>query len=276
MPRTQLLDDHSLLRGGWPGIFAAAASILAAIYCYQLFYVGLDNDAAFHLAYGIAGFLLIIFLAFYKVRKSIYRTRLGTLQSWMQAHTYIGILGAALIGLHTGFSAGGPFSFLLLALFLFTAISGAAGTIVYNTIPISVNKYGRGILPLEEMEIKLKGYLAEADKSVENAQGDFRKLYDNKIRPLFRHKGPRWIYLLTEERAILKKYKDLFEGFKKSTPPQNVYDISMLGALAAEKEKLAFMWVKLKMLRVWLNFHMPLSFAMITGTIAHIIAVLYF
>lgn len=276
MPRTQILDDHSSLRGGWPGVFALIGCILAVIYCYRLFYASLDIDAVFDFAYGIIGFVLIIFLAFYKVRKSIYRTKLGTLQTWMQAHIYIGIISTVLVAMHAGFRAGGIFSALLLTLFLLTVFSGIAGAMIYNTIPVSVNKYGRGVLPLEEMEGKIAGYLGEADKSVEHAHDDFKKLYREKIRALFVHKGAKWSYLLSEERTILKKQKALFEKFKKMAPPQNIYDISMLNTLSMEKEKLAFMWIKLKMLRVWLNFHMPLSFAMITAAIAHIITVFYF
>jgi hypothetical protein len=276
MSRAQILDDRSTLRSGWPAIFALIASLLSVSFFFRIFYSSPDGGADFDLAYGIMGFSLIVFLAFYKLRKSIYRIRLGTLQSWLQAHIYIGIISVALIAMHAGSGMGGGFSVFLLALFSLVILSGIMGSMIYKIIPVSVNKYGRGTLPLAEMERKIASYLDEADKHVDNEHKEFALLYFETIRPLFVHKGVKWGYLLKEERTILEKQKKLFESFKLKAPPQNVYDITVLGSIAMEKERLTFMWVKLKALRVWLNFHMPLTFAMMTATAVHIISILYF
>jgi hypothetical protein len=272
----QILDDFSALRSGWPAVFTAITGLLAAGYCFRLFFYSTDGGAVFDLACGIAGFCMIVFLAFYKLRKSVYRIRLGTMQSWMQAHINIGILCAVLVMMHVGFKMAGPFSLFLMALFLLVAFSGIVGAMIYNVIPVSVNKYARDTLPLTELEEKIAGYLNEADKSVEHTEEEFKSLYMKKIRPHFVHKGIRWTYLLAEERMLLKRQRDRFEKFKKIVPTQNVYDISVLALIAMEKEKLTFRWVKLRMLRGWLNFHMPLSFALIAAVITHMITIFYF
>jgi hypothetical protein len=271
----QILDDRSALRSGWPALFALIAGLLAVSYLFRLFYSSPGDSVDFDLAYGIMGFSMIVFLAFYKLRKNIYRIRLGTLQSWLQAHIYIGIISVPLIAMHAGSGSGG-FGLFLSALFSLVILSGITGSMIYKIIPVSVNKYGRGTLPLAEMEGKIAGYLDEADKHVDNEHKEFTLLYFETIRPLFVHKGVKWSYLLKEERTILEKQKKLFEGFKLMAPPQNVYDISVLGSIAVEKEKLTFMWVKLSALKFWLNFHMPLTFAMITAALVHIISIYYF
>jgi hypothetical protein len=276
MARSQILDDRSALRSGWPAIFALIAGLLTVSVFFRFYYYSADGGTGFELAYGIIGCSLIVFLSFYKLRKSVYRIRLGTLQSWFQAHIYIGIVSVALIAMHAGFEIGGFFSIFLLALFSLVIFSGIMGSIAYKIIPISVHKYGRGTLPLAEMEQKIANYLVEADKHVDASHKEFSLLYHEKIRPLFVHNGVKWSYLLKEERTILEEQKKLFESFKMKTPPQNVYDVTVLGSIAMEKERLTFMWVKLKALRVWLNFHMPLTFAMIAATAVHIISILYF
>jgi hypothetical protein len=274
MARAQILDDSSALRSRWPAIFALIMCVLAVSFYFRLFHHSPDGEP--DLAFGIAGFLLVVFLALYKLRKNIYTIRLGTLQGWLQAHIYIGIISVAIIAMHVGPRIGGAFSMLLLALFSLVILSGIIGLMIYKVIPVSVNKYGSGTLPLAEMEDKIAGYLNEADKLVDNTHTEFSLLYFETIRPLFVHKGVKWGYLLKEERTILENQKKLFEGFKTLTPPQNVYDISALGSLAVEKERLTFMWVKLCAMKAWLNFHMPLTFAMIAGTIVHIITIFYF
>jgi hypothetical protein len=276
MSRSQILDDRSALRSGWPAVFALIVGLLIASFFFRLFYSSPDGGADFDLAYGIIGVFLIIFLAFYKLRKNVYKIRLGTLQSWFQAHIYIGIISVALIAMHASSGVGGAFSVLLVALFSLVILSGIMGSMIYKFIPVSVNKYGSGTLPLAEMEEKIAGYLNEADKHVDNEHKEFAVLYHKTIRPLFVHKGVKWGYLLKEERAILENQKKLFASFKMMAPPQNVYDVSVLGSIAMEKERLMFTWVKLKALKAWLSFHMPLTFAMITATAVHIISILYF
>src|SRR5258708_40149466 len=44
------------------------------------------------IAYGVAGTLVILLLAFFGVRKRWYRSTFGTLEQWMQSHIYLGVL----------------------------------------------------------------------------------------------------------------------------------------------------------------------------------------
>ena len=276
MARAQILDDRSALRSGWPAVFALIIALLAVSFFFRIFLYSSDGGADFDLAYGIIGFSLIVFLSLYKLRKNIYTIKLGTLQIWLQGHVYIGITSVTLIAMHAGSGTGGAFSVFLLTLFSLVILSGIMGAMIYKIIPVSVNKYGRGTLPLAEMEEKIADYLNEADKHVDNTHKEFTALYMKTIRPLFVHKGVKWGYLLKEERTIMEKQRKLFDSFKMLAPPQNVYDVSVLASIALEKEKLTFMWVKLRALKVWLNFHMPLTFAMITATVVHVISVFYF
>src|SRR3954447_9814062 len=52
--------------------------------------------------FGIAGFLLFLFLAFYGLRRTAYRSRLGALPWWYRAHLLLGLVALTLLACHSG------------------------------------------------------------------------------------------------------------------------------------------------------------------------------
>src|ERR1043166_8532450 len=54
------------------------------------------------LIYGVAGYLLILLLAFFGIRKRWYRSRFGTLEQWLQSHIWLGVLVMIILLFHTG------------------------------------------------------------------------------------------------------------------------------------------------------------------------------
>ena len=67
-----------------------------------------------------------------------------------------------------------------------------------------------------------------------------------------------------EERELINKRKSMMEIYKNMLSGQDIYDLNILSSVLVEKEKLAFMWTKIKVLKAWLNFHIPLTSAMLT------------
>jgi hypothetical protein len=79
-----------------------------------------------------------------------------------------------------------------------------------------------------------------------------------------------------EERELLDKRRNMIERYKDSVPVQDTHDLNALSSILVEKEKRSFMWTKLKIIRAWLTLHMPLTLALLTATVIHIVSIIYF
>ena len=87
------------------------------------------------LVYGILAVLAIIVLMTFAARKRAYRSTWGTLEGWMQAHIYIGLLAAVAVLLHTGFHFRDRVAVAAFAVLLAVVLSGVVGVLLYSVVP---------------------------------------------------------------------------------------------------------------------------------------------
>lgn len=228
------------------------------------------------MSYGIIYFAAVIFLAVYALRKRSYSYRAGTRQDWLQAHVYIGILSAVLLFMHMGIKPTGTFSIFMSILFFLVIISGITGSLIYSRVPLSLTKYGRTVKSEEEIAASISGCLEEADTLVSGMSGEFQKLYHRKIRPFMAAGKTKWFYLLMTERELLDNRRKVIEQCKSLVHGHDMSDLNVLSSILIEKEKLSFMQAKLKLQNAWLNFHMPLTMALLAASAVHIVTILYY
>jgi len=267
---------ESKLRSKWPLLFSAVLTLIFVSYYFYTQCTDPSDRATFKLVYGILGITAVFFLSLYIIRKNIYRYRLGSTQTWLQAHIYIGIISLVLIFVHSGFNITGTFSIFLLVLFLLVIISGIIGSLIYNITPLSLTKYGRDVKPKDEVVNIMENYLKEADRLVSNTSDEFREIYQKRIRPFFQSKRTKWGYLFMEEKELIDKRRKMVESCKNMVPGQDIYDLNILSSILVEKAKLSFMWAKTKMQGAWLNFHVPLTSAMLAAAVIHIWSIIYY
>lgn len=264
------------LRSRWPFLFSTTLVLLFVSYYFYAQFSSTSDRVIFIMVYGILSIASVIFLALYIIRKNTYRYRLGSTQSWLQAHIYIGIISLVLVLMHSGFNLTGTFNIFLFVLFVLVIISGIVGSLIYNITPLSLMKFGREIMPEDEIINNMEKYLKEADRLVLNTSGEFREMYQKTIRPFFQSKRTKWEYLFMEERELISKRRNMVERYKGMVSKQDIYDLNILCAVLIEKERLSFMWTKTKMQRAWLNFHTPLTSAMLAAAVIHILSIIYY
>jgi len=269
-------SEASVIRPKWPVIFSGLMAVALGAGFYYLGQGKVHAGSPGGLAYGIAGFAAILFPAAYRVRRTVYRFRLGSLQNWMSAHIYIGILSLFLILLHTGFRFHGIFSMILFVLFLLVIASGIIGAVIYNMVPLALAKYGREIVPIEEVEEELRNHLKEAEEYVADKSDRLREVFREEIKRRFFKDGAAWSFLLREEREMLHSCKTFFNKLREKMEPAEHYDIEVLKASSVNAYRTVFRLTKLKALRLWLHFHVPLTAAMITAALFHMVSVWYY
>src|SRR5918999_4309052 len=70
------------------------------------------------LAYGIAGFGMMLYAGLLGARKKVPVWRIGRAQSWMRGHLWLGLVSFPLIVLHAGLTFGSGLTLVLMWLFL--------------------------------------------------------------------------------------------------------------------------------------------------------------
>src|SRR5687767_15470820 len=71
----------------------------------------------------------------YGVRKRRYTSTVGTVQGWLSAHVYLGIVLVVIVTLHTGFEVGWNVHTLAYVLMLAVVASGLYGVVMYMRVP---------------------------------------------------------------------------------------------------------------------------------------------
>ena len=94
------------------------------------------------LVYGALGLLAILCLMYYGVRKRSHHATYGSLQAWLSAHVYLGLLTLLIIPLHAGFHFGVNVHTLAFVLLAMVVVSGFVGACLYVAIPRRFTQYG--------------------------------------------------------------------------------------------------------------------------------------
>lgn len=265
-----------ILRKKWPVLLGISFFCLILSYFICSRVSSVYGFKIITIIYGSIGLLLIVILILYNIRKKLYGLRLGPTHSWLLAHIYIGIFSTFIIVAHSNTRVFGTFSSILFILFFIVITSGIVGLLIYKNIPLALSKFGRDVLTLDEIKIRISELQTEAEKSISGMSAESKKFYEKLIKPKFISKRTKWEYLIMEERAVINKQNKTLEKYIDKAPDNEVYTIKLLITPVTEMEKLKFMQVKIKLLKTWLNFHTPLTGAMFTALIIHIISTIYF
>lgn len=268
----------SLRRRRW-FLFSLALLVLAtAAYVRYAGVAGVPHGGSTTgIAYGIAGSLLILLLLAFGIRKRAYRSALGTLDGWLQAHVYLGMVSVFVVLFHAGFrfqDKVATASFLVLAA---VVASGLAGAVLYTGLPRRLTALGGNLTP-EEISDELNRLAAMMARLAAGRSPAFGKIHQqlqSRGRPgrlagwrLLLSGGreatgdDRWESLLTlvgdDERETLRKllvlsrqHRELHQRLRRQQRYRNL-------------------------LEAWLYVHLPLSIALIVLVAVHIVAALYF
>jgi hypothetical protein len=85
--------------------------------------------------FGVAGGLIILFEFLLWLRRKVRTWRIGSAQTWLRAHIWLGLLCLPLLVLHSGLRLGGTLSTVLMALLVLVIASGIWGLILQNLLP---------------------------------------------------------------------------------------------------------------------------------------------
>lgn len=229
-------------------------------------------------ALGILGLGIILFLAWFGIRKRRYGPSSDRLADWLSAHVYLGLALIVIATLHAGFQVGWNVHTLAYGLMLTVIVSGIFGVYAYLRYPQLMTENRRGAT-LQQMlaqiadldrEIRRIGLpLSEAVNRALLSSASETKVGGTFWRQLSGHDP---LCPTSEARRLVTKLA--------AEDAQNQASMRQLLGMLARKEGLlerARRDVQLAaLLKVWLFFHVPLTFGLLAALFAHVLSVFYY
>ncbi len=275
-------------------LWVALAMIAAAIAAYWLHEPQQAPNGGTWLGYtlGTIGAALILWLAWFGVRKRRYASTLGTVQGWLSAHVYLGLALVVIVLLHSGFQFGWNVHTFAFVLMVAVVASGLFGVWVYARYPTRMSDNRDGA-PRPELVAQLDDIDRRSLRVAANLGADFHEVVASGVQRTQlgatlgdRLRGRDSSQLLVrsggETRTISNSGQEaaldwLAEQQSLARDAETIAAIGELSALIRNKRRLLkTLGEDLKLqaiLDVWLYAHVPLSIGLIAALAVHVITV---
>lgn len=234
------------------------------------------NRGVWHLT-GWAGSACFILMMLYSFRKHFkFMTDLGPIRYWLDVHMFLGIMGCALVTVHSTYRFGGIVSLSYWSAIL-VAVSGFLGRYLYVQIPRSI--YGQE-LKMEEINEIMDDINKEMDgyaKGEYEVQHYFERIAGGGTGGASGAASALWALFTTDMKNFITLAGVRRDLDKNEKIPANVK--ARLLKLIREKGELVrsirFLEASHRLLHYWHVFHKPFAIIMFIVMFLHV-AVYYF
>jgi hypothetical protein len=242
------------------------------------------------LLFALAGSGLMVYAGLLGLRKRVPRWPIGSAQTWLRGHIWLGSLSVPLILFHAGFGWGGPLEQWLWGVLAAIIVSGVYGLVVQQIVPRAMSAR----VPLETFADQVPhvcGTLQTlADEALEDARhiaaeangaasgsaaltaGCERlvELHAQTIQPYLGYPSARASPLSAPDRA-----EQWFADCRSQVPQQFQNAIDRLEECCQERRQLAVQERLHGWLHGWLHLHVPLALALLVLGVIHAVMSLY-
>jgi hypothetical protein len=257
-----------------PWMVGTIVAFLAAAIVYVAYALripgGPRGGTVVGLAFGIAGYAVMLFEGLLGVRKKVPVWRLGRASAWMRGHLWLGVLTLPLITFHSGFAYRGALTAVLMLLLAIVVASGILGAILQHYLPRMITTR----VPMETIYEEIPHVRAQLREEAEQLVGTLavETEHDDKVR--FRETYARSIrpFLEAPDTAA----SPVFQSLRQTTPVAFHQTLEDLENICEEERQLSRQGQLYRWLHAWLLVHVPLSIALlILGGIHAVMALRY-
>lgn len=256
------------------------AAVAVAAYAVHTPEVGPPNGgSALGYVLGVWGLGLIVWLAWFGVRKRRYGVGKQNLEDWLSAHVYLGLGLIVVATLHTGFQFGWNVHMLAYVLMILVILSGAFGVYTYARYPTLITENRRGSTQREML-----AQLAELDAKAREISA---RLGDNIHQEVMHAAetlaigGSALKQLAGRDRdcpaaRAVKRVGEMALDLPAADTEKGHLLLELLARKSQVVERLRRDVAFKAMMDVWLYFHVPLTFGLLAALTAHIVAVFFY
>jgi hypothetical protein len=268
----QAMISPKLRRLKGAGILVMAAAAIFVI--HHFYHITLHHTAFF------TGWLLyssVIFLMLYNARKKLPFLPLGSSQTWLQFHLYVGWLTVFLFGLHIyPRIPNSVFEIILASLFIVVAVSGAVGIYISRTFAVKLSDRGNEVIyeriPALRREIKEKADQLALLSVSEAGTQTIARFHLEHMRP-FLDKPRHFFWHILGSTRPWSRLLIKMEGLKRYLNARELEILSEMRDLAEAKDDLDYHHSLQSCLKYWLFLHIPLAYALLIFATIHAILV---
>jgi hypothetical protein len=258
----------------------AALSLLTLAACLGLALVLPRLEATLPRLVFLTGWALLalcVFLTLYNARKKLPFLPLGSSRLWLQLHAYAGLFTGVLFLAHCRFRVpSGVFNLALAAAFLAVTVSGLLGWWLSRLIPRRLASAGGEVLyeriPTVRRELRQRAEQAALASVPEAKAATLADFYARELAPAFAAPPRFWINLLGSRAALNDRLASLAELGRYLSPAEQTR-AAEVGELLRARHSLDFHAANQLLLKLWLFAHVPLTYALLLLTAAHILIV---
>jgi hypothetical protein len=227
---------------------------------------------------GIVGFVGIVGVMAYPVRKQIYKRRAGPLRYWLLSHSYLGVIGGTVLLLHGGVQSGGALTTALMVSFDLVILTGLFGILVYYFAPRMLTRIEGQPLLIEDLLARRDELREELGATMAAASPEAAKLIRKRV--LKRCLSLRFLLRQYLRRESLDQLIGAFGGaLKPAAESLSAYEqgnfFSAIEKAVTMRRVDALIYLH-QSLKLWLAPHVILTSLMLALMIVHIIQVIYF
>lgn len=231
------------------------------------------RDAAF-----LNGWLLfagMVFLALFNARKKLPFQPLMAASTWLQIHVYLGLICALLFLLHSDFRLpNGLFEILLWATTVALFVTGTLGLVISRRLPLRLRSSG-GERMLFERIPSFRAQLAnEAEALAYNSLDEtgntaVANFYWTVLAPYLR-KPRNLLAHLAGSRKHARRLENQIRELQRYENTKGRALLTKLGEITAAKDNLDHQYALQLTMKLWLFFHLPLSYSVLVLSVVHV------
>jgi predicted membrane channel-forming protein YqfA (hemolysin III family) len=263
----------------WRRIFVVLLVVVVGAYVWYARTEYPHGGSRLGLAYGIAGYLLILLLAFFGIRKRWYRSQLGTLEQWLQSHIYLGLLVMVILVLHTGGRLHDFVAVSSLALAAVVVLSGILGAILYATVPRMLTEVESDLTP-EKISDQLNQMARTMARIASGRSVPFQRIHDELVRESRPGFLAGWRLLFAGIRKRNMRSAPEWSGLLPDVPREEQEELRQMLVISRQRKELLF---KLhyqqrykNILEAWLYIHVPFTIALLVMATVHVVMAFYY
>jgi hypothetical protein len=266
-------DKRRILRNSIFLLLACAG----LIWVYEKFAPRLPNIDYFS---GIVLLAAIVFLAAYNVRKKLPFLPLGSSETWLQLHIYVGYLTFVLFAIHLRFELPtGGFEIAFTIVFAIVMLSGVGGLFLSRQIPRRLTTLGGEVIfervPAYRHLLAERAEKLAVGSAAETQSPTLLEFYTKNLRDFFSERPPFWMNAFGNSRGLQRALEKV-EDLKRYTNERERVILTQLADLLREKRRLDFHYALQGILKAWLFVHIPFTYSLLIFSVVHLILVFGF
>lgn len=216
----------------------------------------------------------MIFLTLYNIRKKLpFLPFLGKSSMWLQFHLYVGLFTIFMFVLHVNFRMpNGIFESSLFVLFFAVVGSGILGIFITRRNPKLMTRKGETVLferiPIFRKRIKDNVEKLVFDSVEENNSTTLSEFYLKKLHHYF-SKHHNILQHIMESHKPLNKLKNEMDVVDRYLNGNEKEILKELISYVETKDNLDYQYAHQLLLKGWLFFHIPVTYALLLFSFVH-------